>query len=214
MRNKPSEDLTGKRFGRWTVLGYVGKSKWECKCDCGAIRVISSNALKCGRTKSCGCYRQEVTTERNITHGMNKTPLHSRWLGMKNRCYNPNDSSYHDYGARGIYVCDEWKDDFRAFYDWSMSNGFEEHLSLDRVDNSGPYAPWNCRWADRATQNRNTRRNRLVTVGGKTQTIMDWAKEKGVREALIRRRLNAGWDAERAVSSPPGPTSRRCHSQQ
>ena len=94
MRNKPSEDLTGKRFGRWTVLGYVGKSKWECKCDCGAIRVISSNALKCGRTKSVnsGYYRQEVTTERNITHGMNKTPLHSRWLGMKNRCYNPQRS--------------------------------------------------------------------------------------------------------------------------
>lgn len=209
MRNKSSFDLSGKHFGRWTVLKYVGGSKWECKCECGNVRYVSTHNLVAGLSVSCGCFRRDATISRSTTHGMNKTPLHSRWLGMKDRCYNPREESFANYGARGITVCDEWRDNFQAFYDWSISNGFNQSLSLDRIDNNGPYAPWNCRWVDRATQNRNTRRNRLVTVNGRTQTIMDWAIEKGVWETLIRRRLNAGWDAEKAVNTPPRPMKRR-----
>lgn len=209
MRNKPTVDLTGKRFGRWEVISYLGKSRWECKCDCGTVRSILSNQLITGHTKSCGCYRREVTIKRNTTHGMNKTVLHSRWLDMKDRCYNQNERSYVNYGARGIYVCDEWKNDFQAFYTWSMENGFDESLSLDRIDNDAPYAPWNCRWVDRATQNRNTRRNRFVTANGKTQTVMDWAIETGINEATIRHRLDLGWTDIDAVTKPPRPLNRR-----
>lgn len=208
MRNKPSKDLVGQKFNRWTVLEYVGNSSWLCRCDCGNERIVSTARLNSGDSKSCGCLRVETTIKRNTTHGCNKTPLHYRWLDMKDRCYNPNDEEYYRYGGRGIYVCDEWKDNFVAFRDWALANGFEKTLTLDRIDNDKCYAPWNCRWVDRATQNRNTSRNHYLTVNGKTQTVMDWAIEKGLNESVIRSRILRGWSEERAVNTPARPIKR------
>lgn len=209
MNNKPKEDLSNRRFGRWVAVRYVGKSRWLCKCDCGCEREIPSNRLTSGLSKSCGCYKRELTIQRNITHGWNKTPLHSRWLDIKDRCYNPNNSEYNRYGGRGICVCDEWRNNFSAFKDWALENGFQKSLTIDRIDNDGDYEPGNCRWVDRATQSRNTSRNHYLTVNGRTQTVMDWAKEKGLNESVIRRRILRGWSDERSVNTPARPIKRK-----
>ena len=208
MRNKPSVDLTGKRFGKWSVVEYAGNSKWMCVCDCGTTREVSTANLNSGNTHSCGCYKRETTIKNNTTHGMNKTPLHSRWLDIKDRCYNAHDKNYVNYGGRGIGVCDEWKDDFMAFHDWAVANGFRKELTIDRIDNNKDYSPQNCRWVDRATQNRNTRRNHYVTIDGETKTVMDWALTVGINESLIRARLKRGWSERDAVYKPPRPIKR------
>ena len=126
------------------------------------------------------------------SHGMAHTPLHNKWMSMKERCNNPNCKSYKRYGAKGIKVCSEWEDSFQSFYDWSMASGYKEGLTIDRIDNSKGYSPDNCRWATSAEQNRNYSRNHLVTYNGKTQCIADWAKETGINRATILFRLQAG----------------------
>ena len=202
MYNKPYIDLSGKRFGRWTAIEYVGRSKWRCKCDCGTIKVVQGRHLKSGASKSCGCYEHEQLVKRNTTHGDNKTPLHYHWLDIKKRCSNPKFRQFKDYGGRGIYVCDEWINDFPAFRDWSLANGYEKGLTIDRIDNDGPYAPWNCRWTDRTTQNNNRRSNHILSANGKSQTVMQWSKETGIDESVIRGRLKRGWSEKDAVTVP------------
>lgn len=196
------QDLTGQKFGRWTVIGYVGKSRWLCRCDCGTVKIVRATHMKSGHSKSCGCYEHEQLIRRNTTHGDNKTPLHYHWLDIKKRCYNPKFKQYKDYGGRGIYVSAEWRDNFPAFRDWSLQNGYEKGLSIDRIDNDGPYAPWNCRWTDRITQNNNKRSNRWITANGKRQTIMQWERETGINESVIRGRLKRGWSEQDAVTIP------------
>ena len=112
-----------------------------------------------------------------------------------------NDKFYLDYGGRGIKVCDEWKDDFQAFYDWAMSNGYDESLTIDRIDNDGNYEPSNCRWVDMRTQANNTRRIHAITYMGKTQSMMDWCKELNLDYYTIRSRINIyHWSAEKAFT--------------
>ena len=195
-------DLTCQKFSRWTVLEYKGQGKWLCKCECGNLKEVRSSHLKNGASKSCGCYGHEVLMKRNVTHGDNKTPLHYHWLDIKKRCSNPKFRQYKDYGGRGIYVCEEWIRDFTAFRDWSLANGYQDGLTIDRIDNDGPYAPWNCRWTDRVTQNNNKRNNHTLTVNGKTKTLTQWAKMFGVGEAAIRKRLKQGWSEKDAVCKP------------
>ncbi len=157
--------MIGQRFGRLTVIAEgerpngKGVKHWICQCDCGNItRPVSGSSLRLGRTKSCGCIHREGLARRNTTHGKYHTRLHGIWNGMKQRCNNPNNHKYKDYGGRGISVCVEWEDDFGAFYEWSMSNGYAEGLSVDRIDNDGNYCPGNCRWAT-ATEQRHNRRD-------------------------------------------------------
>lgn len=162
------EDLTGQRFGRLRVLSYAGiKNKnamWLCKCDCGKETTVYSNNLKQG-TKSCGCLSKERSVKRRTVAYENHR-LYRVWAGMKTRCYNAKQPRFNDWGGRGITVCDEWKNNFRNFYDWAMANGYDEtaehgQCTLDRIDNNGNYEPTNCRWIDMKAQcaNRNYRRN-------------------------------------------------------
>lgn len=159
------KDITGQRFERLLVIRRDGSDKngqacWLCQCDCGNTVTVSGKLLRSGNNRSCGCIRRERTIEMNTTHGLSmdgekKSNLFQRWMGMKNRCYNPKNDHYHRYGGRGISVCDEWLNDFQSFYDWSMSNGYKKKLQIDRIDNDGNYCPENCRWVTNKKNARN-----------------------------------------------------------
>ena len=126
-------------------------------------------------------------------HALKKTRLYGIWLQIKNRCFNSNTGRYKDYGGRGITMCDEWKDNFQTFYDWSMSHGYSDDLTIDRIDNNGNYEPSNCRWVTVKEQNRNKRNVKFITYGGKTQTIPEWTKELHLGKETIRERLKRGY---------------------
>lgn len=143
-------------------------------------------------------------------HGKKKTRLYRIWLNMKNRCHNPRTPRFKDYGGRGITVCDEWKDNFQAFYDWAMANGYSDDLTIDRKDNDKGYSPDNCRWTTNLIQGNNSRHNHTVTYQGKTQSLSDWARTLGVSFHLLSNRINHyGWSVERAFTTPKGNQGRR-----
>lgn len=200
-------DLTGSRFFKLTVIKEVDRGEkrdrqWECLCDCGNTCIVQGNNLKSGHTKSCGCHNRKVASDRLKTHGKSKTRLHKIWYGMKNRCFNPMNSLYARYGGRGITVCDEWRNSFEAFYNWAMTNGYTEGLTIDRKDVNRNYEPSNCRWATIKEQQNNRRNNRLLEYNGETHTIAQWAELKGLRKAVLYKRLYDGWSVERAITTP------------
>ena len=133
------------------------------------------------------------------THGLRNTRLYRIWLQMKNRCFNAKTPRYVDYGARGIIVCDEWKDDFKAFYDWSISHGYADDLTIDRIDNDGNYEPSNCRWVDNYTQANNSRHCHYVSYRGETHSIAEWSRILNIPRYLLNNRINKyGWSVEKA----------------
>lgn len=195
-------DLTGQKFGRLTVIRKADGSKWHCVCDCGKEKDVRSDHLKEGRVKSCGCFNSEVVSARFKVHGLTKHPIHKSWTDMKQRCYNPSSTIYEYYGGRGIKICDEWED-FKTFYDWSISNGWSEGLSIDRIDVNGNYEPSNCRWVSMKVQCNNKRSNRLLTFDGKTLNISQWAEQTGIERATITARLDKlRWCVEKALTEP------------
>lgn len=134
-------------------------------------------------------------------------PSHHRiymiWFDMKRRCYQPKNKRYDRYGGRGIKVCEEWLD-FQSFFDWSLANGYSDDLTIDRLDGNGDYSPENCRWADLITQANNRSNNHYITYQGETKTMMEWSKELNMNYSTLRRRINAGWDVEKAFGRPIG----------
>lgn len=201
------EDIFGKRFGRLTAIKYIGKSKgkqtlWECKCDCGNIAIVHHQNLKSGHTSSCGCYNSEVASEREKEHGQSGTRLYNIWHDMIYRCYNGNHRSYKDYGGKGIIVCNEWKDDFEAFRNWAIENGYKENLSIDRIDSDKNYCPENCRWATDIQQANNTSRNLIFTVDGCTDTLANLCRKYNIPYTLAHSRIYRNWDIKKALTEP------------
>lgn len=192
------KDISGQKFGRLTAIKYIGHSKWLCECDCGNVTKVYSGHLKNGHTKSCGCLNHEPT-KGNTKHGKKGTRLYNIWDSMKQRCYNVNSTAYKDYGERGIAVCSEWRNDFQTFYDWSIENGYNDTLTIDRVDVNGNYEPSNCRWVDIITQNNNRRNNVYLTYNGKTQTIKEWSKELNVNINTLYTRKFRNWNTEEVL---------------
>ena len=200
-------DLTGKRFGKLVVKEYAGthkrESMWKCQCDCGEICYTVSSKLKKGKKKSCGCSRNELAAESNTKHGLAGTRIYGIYRNMIYRCEFPNAACYENYGGRGIRVCDQWRNDFIKFYEWSMNNGYEDHLTIDRIDNDKDYEPSNCRWATRMQQQNNRRDNHFLTYNGETHTITEWGRIVGLSDSLIRGRIKCGWSVERALMTKP-----------
>lgn len=212
-------DLTGQKRGRLTVIersgtAASGHALWLCKCDCGNTYVVSSNQLGSG-TKSCGCLQRErasavaSTTNKSwvCAPRKNRIPIHLRRLhqtyrDMRTRCENPNNKRYSLYGGRGISVCDEWKNSFAAFVDWAESSGYNDALTLDRVDTDGDYCPDNCRWATQKVQNNNRRNNHIVEYKGETMTLHELSDRYGIGYKVLWARVHAGWDINDAVERP------------
>lgn len=201
------KDLTGIKFNRLTVIERVendkhGKARWLCECDCGNFTTASSGDLKSGNTKSCGCFISDITKARNTKHGKSTTRIYTEYQTMKARCYYPKHSYFHLYGGRGITVCDEWLNDFQTFYNWAMSHGYADNLTIDRINTDGNYTPENCRWVTNKQQQNNRRNNRLITYKGETKPVSQWAEEYGIYYNTLLYRVRNGWSVEKALTTP------------
>ena len=177
-----------------------GTVRWQCQCSCGSTVVADGTKLRSGKIKSCGCYSKE----RKFKHG--ETCVNSRlyriWNNMKRRCYCETTPCYKNYGARGICVCDEWRENFVAFKCWALANGYTDDLTIEREDGDGNYEPSNCHWATMKEQENNTRHNRFIEYGGETKTIQQWAEHLGIKRPTLQARLDKGWSIERAFTEP------------
>ena len=166
-------NLTEERFGRLQVVeragaNAYGKPLWRCICDCGNVVSVNGHELRNGDTQSCGCLKQERIKIPHYTHSGSNDRLYRVWAAMKQRCTNPNLDEYKDYGGRGICVVVEWEKSYEAFRNWAIASGYNMNAkrgdcTIDRIDVNGPYAPWNCRWADAKTQANNKRK--IMKVG-------------------------------------------------
>lgn len=208
---KPNfELLYGQRFGKLVAIAPCKKidSKkrdiyWSCQCDCGKQVVAAASHLKSGKIVSCKCDWSIRARYLNYKHGYSNHVLYGLWGLMIYRCDSPNHSSYHNYGGRGIDVCDRWREDFLAFAADMGVRPSRKH-SIDRIDNDGNYEPSNCRWATQRQQSRNSRRNHWQTIDGTTLCLTDWCNLYDMHPATVRSRARRGWSFEEALFVPPG----------
>lgn len=200
----PAVDLTGMKFGFLMVIQRAGKSAsncalWQCLCDCGNTVVRGSQYLRDASRKhprSCGCWHG------NTKHGMTNSRPYRIWSGMRGRCLDASDKDFHKYGGRGITVCKAWRDSFEAFWR-DMRRTYRDSLSLDRVNNNGPYSKANCRWATQEQQHNNRRDNVFIRAPEGRVTISQAAKARGMQpQTLCARLTRYGWSLERALSTP------------
>jgi hypothetical protein len=202
------EDLTGRTFGRWTVLGPGEKGgrypTWRCQCSCpaGTVKDVPTRSLTRGGSKSCGCYRRDVTAAMGTTHGLSKSAEYACWKSVRNRCTNPNDEAWPEYGGRTppITICERWEKSFDAFYQ-DLGPMPAPGLTVDRIKNHLGYEPWNCRWATRKEQTRNRRKTVLVTWNDETRPLGEWAERQGIAYLELYRRLFVRkWPVDRAMT--------------
>lgn len=248
------EDLSGRRYGIWTVLYHVKGKYWHCRCDCGTERNVLSDHLKAGETKCCGCVRQKVhigdqfgqitvlekvkgttwlckcscgqTFTTSTSHLRSKKfpttkcakcsnkeritvdvaenrKAYSMWKDMIYRCEKPSCGNYKNYGARGVSVCEEWRD-FSTFFEWLNNNGYDKNLgrqcSIERINVNGDYCPENCKIAGIKEQANNKRDNVQVSIDGVSKTVTQWCEITGVNRSTAYHRIKNGWSSVDAVT--------------
>jgi len=199
-------DISNQKFGLLTVVKRVkikDKFRWECLCECGKTTYAEASRLRYKRKQSCGCLATKKATKHGLYNENGKERvLYKRWITMKARCYNPKNKDFHRYGAKGISVCDEWKHDFLTFYNWSINNGFDKSLTIDRIDGAKGYYPENCRYATVRQQNNNTKSNVTIEYNGDKDTISMMASKYNIRYGLLVYRIKAGWNLIDAFTKP------------
>lgn len=213
----------GDTYGRLTVLERAPdhiqpsgfhKPVWKCQCSCAnhTILLVTSNRLldKNCPTRSCGCLQRERASEVNKTHGETETRLYRIHCAMKQRCLNPNNKYYCNYGGRGIKICKEWLV-YENFRDWAISNGYDDSLSIDRIDVNGNYEPLNCKWSTFIEQCNNMRTNKFLTFGNETHTMSEWSRILNISKEMIRGRIRRGWSVEEALTIPEIKKGYRLH---
>lgn len=204
-------DLTGQKFGRWTVKERAEnkgvKTCWSCICDCGTVRDVRTCSLKSGDSLSCGCLNKEMTKkmleDRNYKHGLSNHPLNDVFYSMRSRCLSEENKSYKNYGGRGIAICDEWRSDFKTFYDWCIENGYKEGLQIDRIDNNGNYEPSNCRFI---TNRKNSLNRRMYKSNKSGYVGVVWDKKSNKwssRITINQKRISFGFfsDKQHAIEA-------------
>ena len=200
------EDLTGKRFGRLLVIDRADdditpgdgrhRAMWNCLCDCGKTITTRATSLKSGTTKSCGCLNREIVGNNSRRHGGFGTRLYKVWNSMRERCNTPTDNAYHNYGGRGITVCEEW-DNFTTFKEWAINAGYDEsaprgQFTLDRIDVNKGYSPDNCRFITMAEQAKNKRCTPYYEHNGETKSLKEWAEITGIKYETLFARYKRG----------------------
>jgi len=198
-----------KRFGRLVVISYAGNKKYLCQCDCGNYSFPTKYNLVKGFTKSCGCLNTERRKEASVTHGCSNHPLYGTWGHMMHRCYNPANDRWSSYGGRGITVCLRWHD-VRNFIEDNM-NKKKPGLTLDRVDNNGPYSPENCTWSTAKQQSCNKRSNHYLTFKEQTLRVHQWSQLLNIQQNTILTRLSRGWSIEKTLTTPVNPNYQARH---
>lgn len=204
------ENLKGKKFNMLTLTGNIqtrisvsGRTitEWECVCECGNRKYINRHSILYCNQMACGCLNLKPT---HYSHGHTGTRLYQAYLNMKARCYYKKGREYHNYGERGITVCDEWlgKNGASNFIEWSYRNGYSDNLTLDRIDVNKGYSPDNCRWITNKEQQSNRRDNHFITYKGRTQTITQWAEEIGISGKAFEKRIRVWKDVEKAIETP------------
>lgn len=172
---------------------------WICRCECGNVVKRTTGELNAGRRLSCGCIRTGAT---GAWKNGKRERLYIIWCDIIQRCFDKNDPNYQRYGARGITICDEWRHNYPAFREWALSNGYNEQLTIDRIDNDGNYFPDNCRWTTAKVQCRNKSNNALITYCGETHCVSEWAEILGFKRSTLAERLRRGWSVEKAMTTP------------
>lgn len=203
----------GDRFGRWTVIEEVDSLQTSshkirrllCKCDCGTEKIVRYDNLIYGISRSCGCYMREFNSKNRskFPKDATKSRIYTIWNGIKCRCFTKSSVSYKRYGEKGITMCDEWRNNFMAFYDWSMANGYIDGLTIDRIDSKGNYEPSNCRWVTYKQQANNTSSNVWIVFNGERHTLATWGSILGIQPQTLNYRINhAKWSIEKAFTTP------------
>lgn len=199
----------GDRFGKLVVCSFhkkidpnrrLKRTYLDCMCDCGNKTSIRSDSWR--KTKSCGCIGIEELQKMSTKHNSSYTRLYKIYGSIKTRCYRKTAINYYLYGGRGITMCDEWLNDFMTFKRWALENGYNDTLTIDRIDTNKGYCPENCRWATMKEQQNNRRNNNFINFNGERHSMSEWGRITGIGGYNIYNRLQDGWSIEDALTKP------------
>lgn len=204
---KKIKDHTGEVYGKLKVLEFVErkdkKTCWKCRCSCGNEVIYPITYLTSGDTKSCGCLKKEMAAKNGRKNSFVKNHrLYTIWIDLRRRCYNKSRKNYQYYGAKGIKVCEEWKDNFKNFQDWAFENGYDDTLTIDRININDDYKPSNCRWATIKEQNNNMSTNHIIEYNGEKYTLSQLAEKYNLSYSLVKNRIRNNWSIEDIVNKP------------